>query len=361
MRTEIVDFEPSVLPALREFAQSTWRRPRSEAYYRWRYADCPLNWGVMAMREGRCHATLFGFRRPYRLGERRVEVREVFDWYTRPELRNSGLGVRLMRHLMRQEDGDPLMLVGGSEDTRTLLPKLGFDVVGPVHRYVLPLGVERAAEQLARRRVPRPLGRALFGAARAAWFAPRRRARPAGGRVIAVSMPGEEIDALYAGTGAYASLPLWPIEHARWLSGLAALGQFLTLYFVVGEALVGWALVRIAPLAGGCDAEIIECFTPTADPGRYTWMVSEIALRVAGFGAGVLALSTRCEALARAARRNRFVAGPSVPLQLWSRGVAAFDSPCLIGANTGDTAILLGDEPFFAPPGSPSPPPPVRV
>jgi hypothetical protein len=57
--------------------------------------------------------------RPYRFGDERVDVLEVFDWYCLPELRNSGLGVRVMQALMKE---GPCLLVGGSPDTRGLMP-----------------------------------------------------------------------------------------------------------------------------------------------------------------------------------------------------------------------------------------------
>jgi hypothetical protein len=338
--TEIVELTPELLPALRRFAERVWTRPRSEAYYRWRYETLPMHRVWLAVRDGEVLAMEAALARPYRLGDDVVEILEVFDWYCLPELRRVGLGVRVQQRLMKES---PCLLVGGSEDTRGLLPRLGFAVIAQAGRYVAPLGVARLADAIRRRLpVPEPLARA---AARGALALPGRKPRPRrvprGGRVFAVAAVGDEVAALYRQPTTYAALPLWPPDLLRWLQGgFPAVGHFVPLLFAVDGALRGFALVRIHPTPHGADAELIECFAPTPDAALYTWMVSEAATRAAAFGVGLLGACTPCPLLAQALRANGFVHAGDNPVQLWLPDRPPPAGPLLVGSNSGDAPLV---------------------
>jgi hypothetical protein len=334
--TEIVAFAPELLPAVRRFAEKTWERPRTEVFYRWRYLDPPFLRGFLAMRDGECLAMEFAICRPWRVGDEEVDLLEVFDWYCLPELRNSGLGVRVMQRLMREKE--PLMLLGGSEDTRALLPRLGWRDVALGRRFVLALGGDRVLAALESRfRLPRPAGRLALGMARP-WLRPRRRRAPPDGRVVAVAGAGDEIADLYRGRAGYGTFPLWSDAQLRWLvAGFAGAGHFVPLYFARGETLVGFALLRVYPTGGGADGELVELFAPAPDASLYTWMISEVSLRAAGFGVGVLGANTTCPTIATALRHNRFLELGSYPMWLWSEGRRDLPGPILVGSNTGDT------------------------
>ena len=340
MATEIVPLSPALMGALRRFAERVWTRPRSESYYRWRYESLPMHKAWVAVRDGEILAMEAALARPYRVGDEIVEILEVFDWFCLPELRRSGLGVRVMQRLMQQS---PCLLVGGSEDTRGLLPRLRWDVVAEAARFALPLGSARVAAAIQRRMpVPSALAHA---AARAALSLPGRKPRPRcvprGGRVIAVASVGEEVQSLYRGAIEYSALPLWPPELLCWLQhGYPAVGHFVPLLFAVGDALRGFSLARIHPTATGCDAELVECFAPRPDPELYTWMISETAMRVAGFGPGLLGACTPCPLLAEALRRNGFVRASVNPVQVWWPGHARLSGPLLIGGNSGDAPLV---------------------
>ena len=63
------------------------------------------------------------FRRPYR-GRRQLDVSDSFDWFCLPELRRAGLGVRVIQRMM--QDPEPVIVTGGTDDTRDLLPRMRF-------------------------------------------------------------------------------------------------------------------------------------------------------------------------------------------------------------------------------------------
>ncbi len=167
MATEIVALTREHMPALRRFAEKVWHRPRSDAFYRWRYEDPAFHVAYLALRDGEC-AMECAIRRPYRVGDEVVDFLEVFDWYALPELRNAGLGVRVMQRLMREPH--PLLLVGGTPDTQALLPRLKWDVTLREARRA-PRGSTQRSERRSRRS---PASRR---ASRRAGSAPPRRAR----------------------------------------------------------------------------------------------------------------------------------------------------------------------------------------
>ena len=68
-------------------------------------------------------------------GEERITTAHVIDWAARPgEL---GAGVTLMKHIAREVGS--LLAIGGSEDTRRILPHIGFKAAGVATDYVRPL------------------------------------------------------------------------------------------------------------------------------------------------------------------------------------------------------------------------------
>jgi hypothetical protein len=344
MALEIVPLGREHMGALRRFAERVWKRPRSDAYYRWRYEEPEFHRAFLALREGECLAMECAIRRPWRMGERVQDVLEVFDWYCLPELVRSGLGVRVMQAFMREPG--PLMLLGGTQDTQSLLPRLGWRVVATATRFTLPLDAGRAVSGLRSRvRLPRatePLARA------AAWTVlqlpgvrPRPRAVPRGGRAIALSGVGEEIHALGRGPTRYGSFPLWTDAHLRWLlAGFPAAGHFVPLAFAIDERLVGFALLRVHEAARGRAAELVEVFAPEPSADLYTWMISEAATRAAGFGPEFVSATTTCPLVEQALRRNRFLRTGTAPVQFRLGEGDALPEPLFVGSNTGDTPIL---------------------
>jgi len=335
---EIVPLAPEHLDAVAAFSAATFQRPRSAAYLRWRYLEPSFQHAYLALRDGRCVATLTAFRRPYAAGGDQLPICDSFDWYCLPELRNSGLGVRLMQRMMK--DPDPVIVTGGTQDTRELLPRMGFRSLDEVQRFSLPLRAARAAEALARRGIPRALGRAGFAVARP-WMAARRRAAPRGGSAIPVASVGEEALAIDPRPQGRGSMPLWTPEYLRWLgSGFPGMGHYLPLYFAVGEALVGWALLRLYVGAEGCEAALLDVRARAATEDLYTWMVSEAAVRAAGLGAGFLSAGSSCPLVVTALRRNRFLAAGTQPIHFFGGERKGLPEPIVFGANWGDQPLV---------------------
>ena len=338
MKTEIVRYSQQHFDVMRRFAERTWTRPQTAAFYRWRYEDAPQQRAFLALHDGECLAMGCAFRRRYRIGDEIVPILETFDWYTLPGLRNTGLGVRIIQRFMAEPE--PALLLGGSDDAVGFLARLKWQRAGAAQRFILRLGTRRAAQALERRlRIPGPAARAIASAAQP--FRRRRRRRgPSGAHVLPVACVGDEVLALYEGPVAYGTLPLWTPEHLRWLmAGFAGAGHFVPLYFARGQQLLGWALLRVYETDGERGAELIELFNPDADADLYTWMVSELACIAEGFDADFLGASSTCPAIAGALAGNGFVHCGAIPIHLWRPGGAPLPSPMLFGSNTRDTPI----------------------
>lgn len=345
MAVQVVRFEPSLLPAVRRFTERTWRRPTSDAFYSWRYLESPLSEGFLALRDGEVLAALWGFHRPWRLGERTVRFHEVFDWYALPELQRTGLGVRILRVAMQEQD--PCVVVGGTEDTRTLLPRMGWRVVDGAARFLLPLRSARVAATLAERApIPGFAARPAAELLTRAWFRPRRRGRSEGRMIPTASLGAEAHELFEAAEG---TRPLWPRAHLSWLlAGFPGVGHFVPLYFARGDELCGCALLRLYPSPGGCDAELVDLVARDGSGAEvHVWMVSEVARCAQGFGAGLVATTTSCPRTQQALRRNRFLRVADVPIHVWSQTDLALPEPICIQSNTNDGPLVPAAETWW--------------
>jgi hypothetical protein len=267
-----------------------------------------------------------------------VFVADAFDWFCLPELRRSGLGVRLLQRQM--QGAEPVVVTGGSPDTRDLLPRMGFQVPASVERFGLLLGAARAADALARRtRVPPALGRLAFAAA-APLLTPRRRGVPPGAEVEApVQLDAADltIDPRRGGNG---TAPVWTPDALAWLAaGSPGFGRYQPLRFLIGGVTEGWALLRFFDGPNGREAALLDVRARNPGADRYTWMLSECAVFAAAQGPGLLTAGTSCPEVEASLRRLRFRALGSAPIHCFARHGAVLEGPVVFGAHWGDEPI----------------------
>jgi GNAT superfamily N-acetyltransferase len=338
-RTEIVAFRSEHLELVARFSARVWPRRRSLEFLRWRYLEHPDHRAYLALREGECIAMVGAFRRPYRVGERTILVAEAFDWYCLPDLRGSGLGVRLLQRLMK--DAEPVIVTGGTADTRNLLPRMHYQIPASVLRFGALLGADRASALIAgRTHLPRPLARLAYLLSQPL-LGPRVRKAPKGGKATAVAKLGEEALAIDPRPGARGSTPIWTAEYLAWLAAASpALGRYVPLEFRVGASLVGWALLRSYEIAGGRDAALVDVRARVPSDEIYTWMISEIAVRARAEGCGLLLSGTSCPHVVAGMRANRFFSFTPAPIHYFAQDGATLEAPVVFGAHWGDEPIL---------------------
>jgi Acetyltransferase (GNAT) family len=339
-RIEIVPFAPVHLPAVARFSELTWNRPRTDRFYRWRYLESPSHRAVLALRGEEIVAMISAFQREYRFGSDRRTCLETLDWYCSPELRGSGLGVRVLQALMKGEE--PIIAIGGTTDTLALLPRLGWRKMTSATCHRLPLHQSAVSESLRRRfGIPPWAGGTAFNLLGRPWFAPRVRQRPRGGQARAVPSVGEEIFPLYEGETGYQVLPLPSLPHLRWLTGgIPEAGRFVILQFLLEGELRGWTLLRIHGSENQPAVTLVEAYAPRPSEALYEWMISESMLRAAEYHPMAVDTQTSCPILRQALRRNRFLDTGLIPVHVWPSSLSGALEPVHLVCNASDGALF---------------------
>lgn len=310
-RIQIVEVEgPDVWPAAGAFIRDVWPdRPTSPAYVRWRYEQAPGLTGRLAMRGDEPLACLFAFRRAHTTGE----VLETHEWFCRPELRGSGLGIRVMRDLMKRTTV-PIVAWGGSSDTLHLLPRLGWQHVGAVAEWVLPLGGPRLAARLVGDRWAEPAGR-LASLVTSGVLRALPSSTPTEGEVRPGRPPEASLPDIVANTGGWGLQP-----SARELDWLTAAppehGAVSWTTHTVGGEVVGFSGVRWVVSEGSRDAVLVEL---AASPKHARWVVNAAIVRsLAERPDRILARSALEGPVRDALAQHGFQHRASPPVHVWS-------------------------------------------
>jgi hypothetical protein len=306
------------VPLVAAFGERYWTRPRTESFYRWRYVDAaPFSRSYVAVTDDECFGQICSLRKAYLIDGQRVPCYEIFDWHSLPGFKGSGVGIRVMRALMRE--GVRLLGIAGTADVLRALPAMGWQTFGELQTFELPLAGDFLTAGLRERIRFRVPGEQLaLKAATATWFKPR--VRRFDGRAIQVAHLGPEVNSLYEGNTGYDFLQIPDEGLMRWMTaGFAGCGAYRYWYFTVKDQLRGWAVTRLHEMEEGCEASIIEIFAPNPDVALYEWMISELSARLAADRPRVIRARTTCPILAAALRANRYRSGFPVPVHTWPK------------------------------------------
>jgi len=321
LQIRVERFEERHLPLVVTFSQrySAFVRPSTAAFYRWLYLESqPHSRVYLALSGDECLAMVYALRKPYLIAGQAVHCLEAFDWHSLPALRGSGVGLWVLRALMRESER--LITFGGSPDVLSALPALGWQNIGTTRRFELPISGESLRPGLRRRlHVALPGDRFLLSMI-ASWYRPKR--RRVLGEVVPVSFPSSELDALYSGDTGYDFLQMPDASVLRWMtSQYPGNGSFAFLYFTVAGRIRAWALTRVYETPEGREAAIVEVFGPQPNVDLYTWIVSEAATWLAGLGPRLIRARASCPFLHDALVANRFRLASEEPIHTWPRGL----------------------------------------
>jgi hypothetical protein len=316
----VVPFTDELLPRVRAFSERYWSRPRTDAYYEWRYLR-PREFSRMfvALCEDECVGTLFALRKPWRIRGELQHCLEVFDWHSVAELRGSGLGIRLMRAMMRQPER--IFSVGGTADVHSTLPLMGWQQLGMANAFELPLSAGLIADRLHRtRRVPKLLAHAALLPVAGPMFRPRRRPAPAQGSVELAAALSPDVLPLYEEDTGYGMVQQPDLDALAWMTASRWSGSWRFLHFRVAGRIRGWAMTRTYLGKTGRQGAIVEAFSPGADPDFYAWMIAEASLSLLRDHPTRILARAICPALSEGLLRNRFRhAGVDSPLFTWPK------------------------------------------
>jgi len=144
MKLDVRETDPSDAPAIAEFLAATFGLPPSHPMLDprqlyWRYWTPMPEWkasrSVVMTRDGEIVAHAGVVYGTLLCDSARLRVAHLIDWSARRDV--VGAGRALLMRVRRQTDA--LIAVGGSAETRALLPVLGFDAIGTATIFVRPL------------------------------------------------------------------------------------------------------------------------------------------------------------------------------------------------------------------------------
>jgi hypothetical protein len=318
--------------------KQTWGAELARALVRWRYYDRPSGGGTwLAVNDGRCVAMLDSYVRPYLLDGRRILVREGCDWYCLPKYRPLGLGIRLMRKMMAAPE--PMISIGGSDATISLLPRLGWTRLPDVQNYFLPIKARGLAGAVLRSRWPT----AEVYATAIPRFIPIQRPRQSPAPTIGVARVAE----WRPGTPAAPPLPQYGglvqlLDQADrdWIAQMpSSVARVVGLSFFLDDALVGFSWSQIEPTVTGLDGRIVHLQAAHPAQAIMDWMVAETTSRLAAQDVGIIRCLASNPAKVAALRKAAFLLRRPSPSYWWPQAGVPAPSATDVGYLRADDSV----------------------
>jgi hypothetical protein len=271
-----------------------WSEPTAEGYVAWRYG-ARANGGdtLVACDGGRCVGILDSFVRRYWIDGRQQAVRETCDWFCLPEYRALGVGLHLMRRMMQKPE--PIVVVGGTDTTRNLLPRLNWARLPDVGNFILGVSARTVAGLVAHSQWPAGVKLARLMPDIRLVRRVRHLPPPSAHSDVRVRALGE---AEVSSIAPYAVAPALDAPSLDWLARApAVLGEFVLLSFVCDDKPAGISISRIRELAGfGRTSQIVHLHA--ADAGMIGWMASATVNDLIARGVGAITCRASCPATA---------------------------------------------------------------
>ena len=293
--------------------RTVWRRDWSEDvaanYFSWRYRARGIGETLLAYDGRKCVGILDSFLRPYWINGRREIVRETCDWFCLPEYRPFGVGLQLMRRVMAKPE--PIIVVGGTEDTQNLLPRLKWGRLPDVNNFILGVSTRTLAGMFAQSHLPSVAGLSRFVPDIALVRQVPRLPSPYPNSRVKIHVPGEEVGSL--DPAPYALAPALDAKILDWFAQAPeVLGQFLLLSFFSEGKLVGLSISRLQNHPSpGCASRIVHTYA--SDFEAIGWMVSATVHELLERGAGVVKYTTSCPSTGSALAALGFQRRPPSP------------------------------------------------
>lgn len=274
------DLERLLLP----FWRRTWDKTFADAFFRWRFVERP-DWDAILAYDGtRAVGFVDSFFRPCRLRGTLVRVRQTSDWFCDPGYRP--VGVMLMRKVMQQPE--PILVVGGSDATHRILPRLQWTSLPDLMHYALPTGsgaiIKGVSEFL---RIPvSALPRSLVRTFCLPLLRSHRAKPPAGKAEVACLTAADAVPRIVPSAGGSALLSVLDQEEVAWLrQAPEGMGAYFWLVFSLDGQPVGFSLSRLYDLGPLTVGRLLHLQVASPSVALYAWMSSETSLFLAKRGA----------------------------------------------------------------------------
>jgi hypothetical protein len=229
------------------------------------------------------------------------------------------------------------LVMGGSADTRSLLPRMGWSCVGEVKQYLRPFSGRRIASVLENRfHLPAAITKPVLGILIALCYGGANADTPAGGQVVEGNPP--DMGNYYEGrTG---SSPIFDNDMIRWmLNAPAEVGQMHVLSFLINGRFQGLSISRIYSTPLGREARIVHLSSvDSRDIQR--WIVSETLTSLKSRDVETVFSASAAPAFQAALKWCRFAPYGNLPVYYWPHGGGSLAPPVEIGLNTADAPFL---------------------
>lgn len=341
MSVQIEQLTAKRLPAVRQLRQQSypdnWSDEYSEQFFQWRYLPREEADTLVAIDGDRCVAMLDSWVHSYRNVDGIVRVREPCDWMCLPEYRHTGLGLQLMNEFMREPE--PLLAVGGSAMTQSILPALGWQGLPGAANYILYLTSGAYTERFLRKL---KLGESLISLGHkysvSAWRGQPNLEPP--NNEISERQPGGVVDGVEPSAD-YALACMCSEWEPGWLDNApAGMGEFIWLVGYLDGQPCGLTVSRVYREGDVLVASFQHLQVYERSPVLYQWLIREACERLADRGVVRVVCRASCSTFGSALKDVGFVERSSSPAFWWDRDRSALDGQIHLTYWRGDDAIM---------------------
>lgn len=273
-----------------------WSEPLAESYVAWRFGTRANGGDTLVACDGeRCVGILDSFVRRYWIDGRQQAVRETCDWFCLPEYRALGVGLHLMRRMMAKPE--PILVVGGTDATQSLLPRLKWARLPDVGNFILGVSARTVAGLVAHSQWPSGVKFARLVPDIRLVRRVRQLPPPSADSDVRARMLGETD---IPGIAPYAIAPTLDAPSLDWLARApAVLGEFVLLTFVCDGKPAGVSISRVRELpCFGRTSQIVHVHA--ADASMIGWIVGSTVGDLIARGVGAITCRASCPATAAA-------------------------------------------------------------
>jgi hypothetical protein len=288
-------------------------------------------------------AFLDSFIRPCRVGAQVVSVRQTANWFCHPDYRPV-VGIKLMRMMM--DKPEPMLIVGGNDNSWNVLPRLRWHALPTVPQYVLPIGPGVVFKGLSHlldfpvSAIPSALGRVISFRV----FGRRRGTTPNGSGSVMRLRGAEAIPEIVPPPDGCALSAVLGQEEVDWLDKAPdAMGDFVWLVFSVDGSPVGLSLSRLYEDRPFRAAKLLHLQVTDPSAAGYTWIIEETVHYLAERGAQWIAARFGnpliVQVLEKMGFKNRRVDAPAF---WWNHGQEPPDGPYHLTSVCGNESVIGG-------------------
>lgn len=330
---------PALRPLLLHYWERNWPADAADDFLRWRFLERSDGDAVAAFDGDRCVAIIDSFVRPYIIDGERVRVRESDEWFCLPAYRPLA-SLRVLQSLMKRPE--PIVAPTNSDMTKSVLPRLKWQLLCHQQQCVLPIRIGIAVKTLTKRlgvqttTLPSFVGRLLPFPLRK----PRRAPVPDRSASVTEIEHVEDLPDLLPPQDAYSLYAVADRDTARWFSAApSGEGRFTWLAFELDGETIGLSLSRTFRDGPYEAASLLHIQSTRRDPAIYAWMISATSHDLAARGAHWIETRSTCPMIVDALEAIGYMKAKSFPVYWWAGRHRTLEGDILVNGMRSKEAL----------------------